>query len=339
MARVFSVSNSARFFTEVASLGMALALILVAGGSARAQAPKAAFATQGSGIKIVLDEDFIAKYADRVTMATDYIVDRVSPKHPARQDGEVHIAGKAAEANLPTVAELTNPSDADIQVFRDLATNNNPVDRTIQLEGVWRLWCEHAGTKNQVQGAPLPDQFPTSNPDHVFEVHPITKFKTKSLLSTFKPIEGYAAKPADRAFLAYENAPCHITKDGRKVTIDTKVVGFNFVEFILSPSDEQPQFEVSDGRFVMCQIHDVEGELVARRRRVAFVKGTEPEQRIQELGIGGRFRVIGIPRISLRLVKWRLDHKDDPQFDHPLDWSLPYEIVAIGVVPKESPAE
>jgi hypothetical protein len=339
MARIVSGVKSAWFSTVVASSGMVSAVILAAGGPASAQEPLAAFRTQGSGIKIVLDEDFIAKYADRVTMATDYIVDQVSPRHPANQDGEVHIAGKAAEARLPVVAELTNPESSSIEVFRNLAARSDPADRSIQLEGVWRLWCEHAGTKNQVQGAPLPDRFPTSNPDHVFEIHPITKFGSTSLLSTFRPIEGYEAKPADRAILAYENAPCHLSKAGSKVTIDTMVVGFNFVAFILSPSDEQPQFEVPDGRFVMCQLHDVDGELVARRRRVAFVKGTEPELKVKSLGSDGRLRVIGIPRINLRLVQWRLEHQNDPQLEHPLDWSLPYEIVAIAVVPGEAPGE
>ena len=272
-------------------------------------------------------------------MKTSYIVDRVSPLHPAAQDGEVHIAGKAVEARLPTVAELTNPDKHDIQDFRNLSEKADASDRTIEIEGVWRFWCEHAGTKNQVQGADLPDQFPTSNPDHVFEIHPITKFGTKSLLSTFKPIKGYDAKPADRAILAYENAPCKLSKEGTTVTIDTKVVGFNFVEFILTPSDEQPQFEVSDGRFVMCEVHDIEGELVARRRRLAFVKGTEPEMKVKAMKAGDRLRVIGIPRINLRLVQWRLEHQDDPKFDHPLTWSLPYEIVVIGVVPKDSPGE
>ena len=190
---------------------------------------------------------------------------------------------------------------------------------------------------DQVQGASLPARFPTSNPDHVFEIHPITKFNSRTLLDTFKPISGFEPKPADRAFLAYENAPCHISKEGTRVTIATRVVGFNFVEFILSPSDDHPQFEVPDGRFVMCQVLDTDGELVARRRRMAFVKGTIAEEKVKALGAGGRLQVIGIPRINLRLVKWRLDNADNAKFDKPLDWDLPYEIVVLALV-KELPA-
>ncbi len=84
MTPVSSGVKSAWFSTMIAWFGMALALISAPGDPASAQEPKAAFPTQGSGIKIVLDMDFIAKYADRATMTTDYTVDRVSPKHPQR---------------------------------------------------------------------------------------------------------------------------------------------------------------------------------------------------------------------------------------------------------------
>src|SRR5262249_13838216 len=107
--------------------------------------------------------------------------------------------------------------------------------------------------------------------------------------------------------------------------------------FILSPADDRPQFEVPDGRFVMCQVHDTDGELIARRRRMAFVKGTIPEQKVQNLSQGGRLQVIGIPRINLRLVQSRLEHADGPMFDKALEWDLPYEVVVVAFV-KELPA-
>jgi hypothetical protein len=311
-------------------------LDLDAGAPTVAQEPKAAHKTQGAGIKIVLERDFIEKFGDRVTIETDYVVDRVSPVHPQSADGEVHIVGRGTEVALPTVAELTNPHPMDVTLFDDLARKDDPDDRKVHLQGVWRLWCEHAGTHDQVQGATLPPPpFPTSNPDHVFEIHPITKFNNLSLLDTFKPVPGFEPKPADRAFLAYENTPCHISQAGSKVTIATRVVGFNFVEFILSPWDEHPQFALPDGRFVMCQVFDTDGELVARR--MAFVQGTTPEEKVKALNAGGRLHVIGIPRINLRRVKWRLDHANDPNFDKPLEWDLPYEIVVLALV-KELPA-
>ena len=40
------------------------------------------------------------------------------------------------------------------------------------VTGAWRLWPEHAGGEPQVQGEQL-DKFNTTNPDHVFQIHPI----------------------------------------------------------------------------------------------------------------------------------------------------------------------
>ena len=60
-------------------------------------------------------------------------------------------------------------------------------------------WCEHSGGDPQVQGAPL-EPFDTTNPDHVFEIHPIIKLNQISLLNSLVPIEGFQTKDAERAF-------------------------------------------------------------------------------------------------------------------------------------------
>lgn len=293
---------------------------------------------QGSGIRIVLDRSFIDEYADKTSIETDFVVHRVSKIHPAEADGEVHISGVAEKAKLPTVAELTNPMRKDFDKFTKLAKKDDEADRTVKLKGVWRIWCEHPGTLNQVQGSKLPDRFPNSNPDHVFEVHPIWDVDGRSLLSTFKPIDGYKAKEAERAILAYENVPCRIRKSGSKVSIDSKGVGFNFVDLIVDPDEERPAQEVADGRLVLCQLRDLEGELIARRRRVVFVAGTDPFDKSKSIG-SGRLRLICLPRISLKLVQWRLDNSTDASDpDDPLNWDLPYELVAIGLV-QEMPGE
>jgi hypothetical protein len=324
-----------RMGTIFGSASLTILAVLSVARNSPAQDPAGATKKQGSGITIELGIDFIKKYADKVTIETDYVVEKVSKIHAAKDDGEVHIGGIALEAELPTVAELTNPSTTNAGFFKSLE-GKSKADRTVHMTGVWRFWCEHAGTKDQIQGGPLP-AFTTSNPDHVFEIHPIIQFKDQDLLDTLKPIAGYDAKTAHNAFLAYENAPCHIEKNGSRVTIKTKVVGNNFVEFVLKPlapdSDHpQPVKVVDDGRFVMCQVYDIEGELIARRRRMVFVKDSVVDKKVKNLADGHRLHVIGIPRISLRLIQWRLENASDPKFDHPLDWDLPYEIVVIGFV-------
>src|SRR4029079_1007423 len=131
----------------------------------RGQEATASRKTQGSGITIVLDKDFIDKFADRATIKTDFRVDAVSKVHPASKDGEVHIGGVAVEAKLAAVAELTNPDPTMVNKFRDLAKKSSVAARTVEIEGAWRIWCEHAGTSNQSQFVSLPAKFKDSNPD------------------------------------------------------------------------------------------------------------------------------------------------------------------------------
>jgi hypothetical protein len=320
------------------AISLAFSVSIAAGGTAWGQ--MASHARQGAGISITLKKSFIDEYADRATIVTDFIVDRaLSHPHPAKADGELHIGGRAIQAQLATVAELTNPAAASVNFFKNLDQPGlSDDDRTVKLEGAWRIWCEHAGTTDQSQADPPTQRFTTSNPDHVFEIHPITKFNGTSLLKTFHAINGYEAKDADRAFRAYENIACRIRVQGQLVTITSKSVGDNFAEFVFEP-DDKGIFAAADGKFSIGQIHSLDGELIARRRRVAFVNGTPPEIKLASLAPGKRMHVIGIPRINLALIKYRVEHAtaDLNAPENPLNWDLPYEMIIVAAFDDAGP--
>src|SRR5262249_50336933 len=160
--------------------------------------------------------------------------------------------------------------------------------RPVKVSGAWRLWCEHGGTKPQKQGEEL-EPFDTSNPDHVFEIHPITRLDRLSLLGSFKPIKGFETKSAHDAFVTYENLACEIGVTGDRATIITQMGGYNYVEFILELND-QPK-ELKDGTAVRAKVRDLEGELLVRDRRMVFVQDTPPEQAVKALRKGNRLHV------------------------------------------------
>jgi hypothetical protein len=307
----------------------ALAAAWAPPGEAAAQKKKKAKsgAQAGGPIVIVLKKEFIEKYKDRVTIAADFNVDTVGPIHPPKQDGDMHFSGRAEEVGLPIVAEIQNAKSqmAAVNAVRK-AAGKDP----IRLTGVWRLWCEHAGGGVFEQGAPL-EKFPDSNPDHVFEIHPVTRVGKLSVLGALKPIKGYTPKDAHRAFLHYENVKCKITPKGGTIAIRTGMAGYNHVKFMLETLQGPEKHRVikGDGRFVMCAVRDTDGDLVARRVRLAFVEGSAPELAVRELAKGERLMVLGLPRIDLALVSWRVEHQDDPR--EPLTWNLPYEMTVIGV--------
>jgi hypothetical protein len=282
-------------------------------------------------IEITLKNSFIERYRNRATIDSSYTVDKAHAQpNPPKKDGDLHVAGRDDDIGLPIVAEIMNA-----RLFRgavDLIHEVEGTDEPVAISGVWRIWCEHGGTEPQVQGAKL-KAFKTTNPHHVFEIHPITRIKDISLLKSLQPIKGFQTKDAARAFTAYENLRCELIPNGGTTKIVTDMGGFNYVEFMLELNGE-PQPLEDGSTAVMCKVRDLEGELLVRNRRMIFAKDTEPEKKVKALSPGKRLHVLGLPRISLELVHWRVEHaKERPEV---LKWRLPYEIIVAAVYPDEA---
>lgn len=281
-------------------------------------------------IQITLRQGFIDSIKNRVTLSTDYVIDKAhAHPNPGPKDGDMHVAGRAEAIGLPIVAEIMNAAGQTAAM--NLVHSKEGKDETVSLTGVWRLWCEHAGEDVQVQGESL-TQFETTNPPHVFEIHPITKLNNFNLLPSLKPIDKFTYKKADDALNRYAATRCVIIPNNdNTITIQTNGIGYNYVECVVEIL--QDPFEVEDGRFVFCKILTVDNEVVAQKVRVAFVKNSTPEKTEKKLAIGKSMHIVAIPRIDLALVSFRIDHATDAKFPNILSWNLPFELVAVAVIP------
>jgi hypothetical protein len=279
-------------------------------------------------IVITLKNSFIEQFKNRATITATYTVDKAHPRpNPVSKDADIHIAGRAPEIELPTVAEIMNAASQTgaLSLIRRVAGTSN----TINITGAWRLWCEHGGEDEQIQGAAL-SPFDTTNPPHVFEIHPITKINNISTASSLHPIgAAFKTKDAEQAFTSYENKKFEITPHGDTTTLTTTMGGFNYVEFKIELNDEPKQ--ISDGYFAMATVETLGGDVLVNNRRMVFVKGTPPETRIKSMHKGGTLHVLGIPRFDLAIVSFRINHAQDrPGI---LSWGLPYEMIIAGVYP------
>ncbi len=284
-------------------------------------------------VEITLKNTFIEKYKDRATIEASFVVDRAHRRpNPPSKDGDLHIAGRSdQEIRLPIVAEIMNArfeQDA-VRLVHQVEGNGN----AISVAGTWRIWCEHGGLSPQIQGQSL-TPFTTTNPDHVFQIHPLTKIQDQSLVDSFMPIEGYQTKDATEAFMNYENKRSQITVNptAGTTTIVTSMGGFNYVEFVMEINDTPKNVE--DGEFVFASVFDLNGELLVKHRRMVFVKGTPPEQVLKRSTTGQRLHVLGVPRIDLAVVSWRVQHRTDRP--EALSWGLPYEIVIVATYESEN---
>src|SRR4051812_10804818 len=160
-----------------------------------------------------LNKSFVERYKNRLTISAHYIVDAAHKKpNPASKDGDMHVAGRAPEIGLATVAEIQNAKDVPDAV--SAVKNVEGSGQAIDMSGVWRIWPEHGGDNTHIQRSDAGPQFqgdgPT-NPPHVFEIHPILKIADQDLANTLRPVEGFDAKEAEEAFHRYEAASFEIT--------------------------------------------------------------------------------------------------------------------------------
>jgi len=284
--------------------------------------------TAQAEVKLTLKNSFIFKYKNRATIEANCVVDESKGKANApSKDGDMHVAVRCSdEIALPLVAELMNAKDHQDVIAATVAAKES--GDAVQIAGAWRIWNEHGGDNTVfVQGKPV-GKATTTNPDHVFEIHPITRFGDSPVLESFKTIDGYAPKEPDAAFTAYENTRASIKRGTSTTTITSNGVGYNYVKFQMELA-ERP-FSVQDGSFAFAKVRDWEGELLLRKKRMVFVKDTPPEIAVRDARQGDCFRVLGIPRLDLALVSWRTQQAAAGRTEV-LGWNLPYEIIVVGL--------
>ena len=297
----------------------------------------------GQGVVIELDNAFIQKYQDRATITSKFTIAGMSAVHLPKNDGEIHIGGWSDEAGLAGVSEVMNAGT----IGRAAAAAFRKAEQPVTVTGAWRLWAEHAGTGSQMQAkGPNPNFDPQvkSNPEHVFEIHPVTMFavdgKKTSTTNTIGETPGFTPHDATKAFvLGYEKLPCKIIpQKGDRTRIITQSLGFNFTEFAIRLDGNVVGLD-DGGHAAICTVFDTDGELLVRNRRMVFMEGTNADDEVQGKKKGDLLQVIGIPRISLKLIWWRLQNKnatdkDGNPFDiSPLEWRLPYEMIIVAAKP------
>jgi hypothetical protein len=282
---------------------------------------------------IVLKNAFIEANKNRATMditlEVDHVLSRPHKISNGGNDGDVHMSGRSDDIGLPLVVEIMNAGSADeATVLQDAEQANN--GNTVAVTGVWRIWFEHPGG-DQVQGDPVPVPADT-NPDHVFEIHPVTKFGGDSATASLSPIPGYTAYDAGKAFPQYERLQATIQASDTATTISASKVGYNYAEFQIQLS-AAPTASDDGGFLVLARVmEDAEEpvDAVPDPRRMVFAPGTPPAALVATCTAGALLHVLGIPRVNLERVSFMAAQQPQGQ---PFQVQLPYEMIVVAVFP------
>jgi hypothetical protein len=256
---------------------------------------------------------FISKYKNRATIENldfrvEHVKDRVNTIGSGGEDGDAHMSGRpGSEVALPMVAEIVNAglkgtggADSESHLAFLKAKPMEGTSTKVKITGFWRLWFEHPPTEVVVQGhtVPIPDD---TNPDHIFEVHPLLAFDGVQMPTAFVPIPGYTAYTAKRAFETYEKVTFRVRKMASFTTISSTKVGFNYTEFDAELAGTP--VDVNDAIFALARVLDKKNgtAVTAAPRRLVFAKGTAAANAFLGLSPkkGTAIRVVGIPRVNL----------------------------------------
>jgi hypothetical protein len=290
----------------------------------------APFVCQGG--TLAMKNAFIEKFKNRATVDATFRVDHVLSKPHAiakgGDDGDLHMAGTAPEVGLAVVAEIVN-AGAPLQAL--VATRaEGDGGKTVKISGVWRLWFEHPPANGviQKQGDPVAVA-PDSNPDHVFEIHPVSAFDGTVILKSFDQIPKYTAYDAKTAFGEYEALTATVTANATATIIDSPRAGHNYTEFKVVLGG--PPVASDDGGLLVLGtvFQDDETPVTSGPRRMVFVGGTSAAVAVKKGVAGSEFHLLGIPRVNLERISFATKKNPGKTFTMP----LPYEMIIVAVLP------
>jgi hypothetical protein len=281
---------------------------------------------------LVLQRSFIEKYKNRATIDGTFMVDHAHKRpNSAAADGDLHASGRSDDVGLPMVSEVMNAAEDQQGSVIDAIHANEGNAAATPISGAWRIWFEHPSVVPQVQFATVPPAANT-NPDHCFEIHPITQFAGDSILNSLHEISGYAPKDAEHAFGNYEKLSATFTIDNETVTITSKKVGFNYVKFTAElagkrePLDEN-ELGVSDGQAVIANVmNNTEDEVLVDNVRLIFIAGTQPSEEVANAPEGATLELLALPRISLNAISAFIQAGGSGTVIR----KLPYEMIVVG---------
>src|SRR6266496_1883131 len=281
---------------------------------------------------LVLQRSFIEKYKNRATIDATFIVDHAHP-HPNRpeKDGDLHASGRSQEIGLPMVSEVMNAADSMQAGVVNAIHANEGNGAATPISGAWRIWFEHPSSEAQIQFDEVPPAGNT-NPDHCFEIHPITKYAEKPILGSLQEIPEFAPKDAESAFGRYEKLSATLEIDSQTVMITSKKVGFNYVKFTAQLAGKPDSLDKNDagavdGQVVLANVMNNAGdEVLVDKVRLIFTAGTQPAGELANAPEGATLEFLALPRLDLNAISAFMEAGGSGTVVR----KLPYEMIVVG---------
>jgi hypothetical protein len=318
------------------------ALVLLFGGFVQ---PKPACAATPQ-FEVQLKKAWVETYMDRTSITAEMTIhhshQRPNQVGKGSQDGDLHFSGEADIVGLPFVAEIVNAASENSAVasVKKIASANeqDPNHETsISVTGAWRLWFEHP-SKEQIQGGDNPFLPDNTNPNHSFEIHPVSEIESPEepaldVRDKIVPVENFSthkvfeAYDAETALPYFESLSLVIKASQSAIAIRSNQLKYNYVKFSVELT-QKPK-KVSDGYIALGRVvsDDAEETDLPGQLRLIFVEGTKGADAMSNAKVGDSFTLLGIPRLNLNAIDTLVKQNGTAQFTA----KLPYEMIIVGV--------
>ena len=289
------------------------------------------------GAELWLRESLLQAYRGKILVTVQATIDQLGKKaHPLAEDCDLHVPLRSDAIRLPLLGELKNacsmrPANSTDRYWSQRIEAEVGAE-PLEVQGVFRIWPEHPPEEGerQCECDPLPD-YPHSNPDHMVELHPVTRIGPLDFSEHVREIrkgnQRYRGSQTSRLKAALGGKTITIEREEengeRYIVIQGPKTGYN--HWTLNAIVRSPPRPVADG-------HSFSVDVVYRRRivkadlPVVTVRGTKADRWVkdQHPAVGQEVTLFGIVRLEVDAIL-------DAVGDEPKVISMPYELVILDI--------
>lgn len=292
------------------------------------------FLSSLSAAELWLRESLVKERAGEILTSIEAIPVHIGEKaHPVDKDCDLHVPLRSEAIKVPMLGEIKNACSIPEGVTSTHWTEElRPLEKkTVKAEGVFRVWLEHPPEEEgerQCECEELP-LYTSSNPDHMVELHPLTRLDDKSFLDHVKAVEKgkkkYKGSDGKRLTSTLEKKKITIqkeTEDGESyIVIRGPKTGFN--HWTLQATVKTTPKKARDGHYFAVDV--LSGAKVVKVNLPAFtIAGTETDKKITKAKAGDKVTLFGLVRLDLKTILKLV--KDTER-----EIKMPYEMAVLAV--------
>lgn len=271
-------------------------------------------------------KELVIKQADRALITAtgrfDHVKDHVNSLDA---DCDLHAPVRVKEIKVAVVAEFMNACSTGIDPNEVKALTE---DADAEIDGVFRIWFEHPGSKTEVltEEEPLAP-YKSSNPPHAVEIHPIVRVGQRKFIDTVREIEKsgkvFKAK-GPKQLQSLLNRRVSIQEfdgsDGEPyISIESGCCLPNY--FRLEAAMKSAPKKTADGFRALINIVDGQ-KTIAQNLRIFSIDGTQANTTFKKLKVGSKFSFWGITRMDGSEILKLVDENAEDSIHIPIEFVL-----------------